>query len=458
MQTQLSQRSATITLPSLFLFWVPLAVMWLLMAVEQPSLNAAMARLPRAALHLAAFEVAFGLTLVIESPILQMLSAGTALVTGRRSYRSLLRFMHSLAVILTAAQFVLSRPVVFSWIAGGLLGVPAETVEPARQVYAILVPFSALVGYRRLWQGALIRAGETGLVARTMVLRLVATVGFLVVGGVMNLRGGAGVPAGHVVAATALLIGVFTGAVSSWWYFRRRVLPRLTDNPEEEVKGLGQLLAFYVPLSLTSVMALVSRPVLAFGISRSVAPFLSLAAWPVVQSLLFMFTSIGLSYQEAVVAKMGTHGENEGVLRRFGLIFSGILTALFIVLAYTGGSALWFDHIAGLEPELIALARPAMMVLVLMPLLITGRSYFSGVLVSRDSTSFLGYSVVANTLVLVSLVVALPRFTALPGATVAAIAFTGANLAQVLFLWWGDARSRRAIRLSQNTAVNARGA
>jgi hypothetical protein len=292
-----------------------------------------------------------------------------------------------------------------------------------------------------------------------MVIRLVATVGFLIVGGMINLRGGEGMPPGHVVAATALLIGVFTGAVSSWWYFRGRVLPQLTDSPEEEVKGLAELLAFYVPLSLTSVMALVSRPVLAFGISRSVAPFLSLAAWPVVQSLMFLFTSIGLSYQEAVVAKMGAHGENEGVLRRFGLIFSGILTALFFILAYTTGSTLWFDHIAGLEPELIALARPAMMVLVLMPLLITGRSYFSGVLVSRDSTSFLGYSVVANTVVLLTLVVALPRFTALPGATVAAIAFTGANLAQVLFLWWGDARSRRALRLARDTAaVDARGA
>ncbi|MEX2444866.1 MAG: hypothetical protein WD492_14795 [Alkalispirochaeta sp.] len=443
----------TTTLKILFGFWLPLAVMWIIMGIEQPSLNGIIARLPNAAVHLAAFEVAFGLALVIESPIIQMLSAGTALVLGRRSYRSMARFMHVWAVLLTSIHLITSREIVFSWITGSVLGVPADVRGPAQTVFSILIPFAALVGYRRLWQGALIRAGKTKLVARTMVIRLIATIGGLATGLVWHRISPDTSFPGHVVGGLSLMLGIVVGAAAAWWYFRTQVLHDLAEGPQDVVKAPKELLAFYIPLSLTSIMTLVSRPVLAFGISRSVQPFLSLAAWPVVQSLMFLFTSIALSYQEAVVAKMGETRENEEVLRRFGLLLGGTLTILFFILGYTGGSAIWFDRIAGLTPELIELARPAMMILVLMPFLVTGRSYFSGILVSRDRTDLLGMSVAANTVVLVTLVMVLPRFTEIAGASVAAIAFAGANTAQLTVLIFGDSRVRRRRRL--DAAVSA---
>ncbi|MFO8043122.1 MAG: hypothetical protein R6U25_07970 [Alkalispirochaeta sp.] len=438
----LSPGQPTITLKILFAFWLPLAVMWIIMGIEQPSLNGIIARLPNAAVHLAAFEVAFGLALVIESPIIQMLSAATALVLGKRSYRSMIRFMHVWAVGLTLLHVVASRGVVFTWITGSVLGVPADVRGPAQTVFTILIPFAAMVGYRRLWQGALIRAGKTKLVARTMIIRLIATIGGLASGLVWHRVAPETALPGHVVGAYSLMLGIVVGAAAAWWYFRKEVFHDLSQGPQDVVKPPRELVAFYIPLSLTSVMTLVSRPILAFGISRSVQPFLSLAAWPVVQSLLFLFTSIALSYQEAVVAKMGEARENEEVLRRFGLLLGGVLTILFFILGYTGGSALWFDHVAGLGPELIELARPAMMILVLMPFLVTGRSYFSGILVSRDRTDLLGLSVAANTVTLVTLVMLLPRVTEIAGTSVAAIAFASANVAQLIVLIIGDTRER----------------
>jgi len=352
------------------------------------------------------------------------------------------RFMHVWAVALTAIHVIASRKVVFTWIAGSILGVPADVLGPARTVFTILIPFAAMVGYRRLWQGALIRAGKTKLVARTMIIRLIATIGGLATGLVWHRNAPETALPGHVVGGVSLMLGIVVGAAAAWWYFRRQVFHDLPEGPQDVVKTPRELLAFYIPLSLTSIMTLVSRPVLAFGISRSVQPFLSLAAWPVVQSLMFLFTSIALSYQEAVVAKMGETRQNEEVLRRFGLLLGGSLTVLFFILGYTGGSAIWFDRIAGLTPELIELARPAMMILVLMPFLVTGRSYFSGILVSRDRTDLLGMSVLANTVVLLTLVIVLPRFTDIPGASIAAIAFAGANAAQLTVLVYGDSRER----------------
>ena len=435
----------TITWSILWVFWLPLALMWILMGFEQPALNGVIARLPNAPIHLAAFEVAFGLALVIESPILQMLSAATALVVGKRSYRSMLRFMQAWAVGLTVAHIVLSRPAVFFWVTESVLGVHPEVVVPAQQVFTVLIPFAGMVGLRRLWQGALIRAGETGLVARTMVIRLFVTVGGLAAGLVWHRLAPETSPAGHLVGGGSLVLGVIAGAAASWWYFRRRVAPELTEGPGDTVKTIGELMAFYIPLSLTSIMLLVSRPVLAFGISRSIQPLLSLAAWPVVQSLLFIFTSVALSYQEAVVAKMGESQGNEGLLRRFGLLLGLSLTGLLAIMSFSPASTVWFTSVAGLTPDLVAVARPAMMILVGMPMIVTIRSYFSGVLVSRDRTGILGVSVAANTGVLLLPVFLLPSATTLSGAQVAATAFFSANLSQLLVLWYGQYRAARRL-------------
>ncbi|MBE0673941.1 MAG: hypothetical protein IH591_04710, partial [Bacteroidales bacterium] len=74
------------------LFWAPLALTWLMMAIEQPFLIAFIARLGDAKLNLAAFGIAGSFAMIIEAPIIMLMSASTALVTGRNSYMRLKRF------------------------------------------------------------------------------------------------------------------------------------------------------------------------------------------------------------------------------------------------------------------------------------------------------------------------------------------------------------------------------
>ena len=61
--------------------WWPLAASWLLMASEQPVLSAIVARLAEPEINLAAWGgLVFPLALIIESPIIMLLSASTALI------------------------------------------------------------------------------------------------------------------------------------------------------------------------------------------------------------------------------------------------------------------------------------------------------------------------------------------------------------------------------------------
>ena len=63
-------------------FWLPLAGTWLMMAVEAPYLAAIVARLADPTENLAAFGVALSLAVIIEAPVIMLMSASTALVTA----------------------------------------------------------------------------------------------------------------------------------------------------------------------------------------------------------------------------------------------------------------------------------------------------------------------------------------------------------------------------------------
>lgn len=410
--------------------------MWLIMGIEQPALNAVMARLPDATRNLAAFEIAFALALVIESPILQMLSAATALINGPRSYRRLTRFMGGWALLLSSIHFLISRPGVFTFVTGRLLAAPPELIEPARSVFVWLVPFAALVGFRRLWQGALIRAGHTGRVGWTMVVRLVLTLGGLALGMALRAARIPWAPEGHHLAVVSLMAGVAGGAAAAL-IAHRGPIRQWFDSVDavDEEWSFPRLLAFYLPLSLTSIMALASRPLLAFGMNRSVLPVLSLAAWPSVQGYLFLYSSISLSYQEAVVAKTAENEAAIPLLRRFAIVLGATLSGVYLVVALTRGLPVWFDAVAGLAPSLATLAVTGATIVMMLPAVMTARSYLSGILVARHVTRPLAIAVALNVTVLFILVYLLPLTTNLDGVRVAGFAFVAANIVQVIALY-----------------------
>ena len=108
----------------IFIFWGPLALTWLMMAAEQPFLVAVIARLSDAKYNLAAFGIAFSFALIIEAPVIMLMSASTALVTDRHSYKKLKRFTDILNISVVVVQMILLIPSIFDFLVQDLMGVP----------------------------------------------------------------------------------------------------------------------------------------------------------------------------------------------------------------------------------------------------------------------------------------------------------------------------------------------
>jgi len=352
----------------IFRFWLPLEATWLMMAVEGPFLAAIIARAADPKFNLAAYGVAFALALIAEAPIIMMLSAANALVRDRISYLKMRRFSAFLNGSITVAMILLVIPPVFDFLARRILALPVEVERLTHWACVILVPWPAAIGYRRFFQGLLIRHGLTRRVAYGTVLRLITmTVSALLLRRFSPLSGA-------LVGAAALSLGVCSEAAASR-FMAAKVVKSVLASGGGSASDAGALLSyryiahFYFPLALTSMLTLGVQPLLAFFMARGRLPIESLAVLPVISALLFVFRSFGLAFQEAAIALLSERSGACRTLQRFNLgLAAGTATALTLI-AFSPLAAGWFHTLSGLSWPLTRLARWPVRILALFPAL-----------------------------------------------------------------------------------------
>lgn len=443
-------------------FWTPLALQWLMMGVEGPFLAATIARLGDPAWNLAAYGVAYALAILVESPVIMLMSASTALVDDAASLRRLRAFAHLLNALSTLLLLVLLLPPVHRFIIDGVLGLPEPVSVLVYGALWILLPWPAAIGWRRFLQGLLIRAGRTRQVALGTVLRLAG------MGAAALLLAPTGLP-GAWVGAAALSAGVVVEAVAAHVMAAglvrsilrggavpavgvRRAVPEDGDEAgagTEELAGAeaapvraGDAAArsfrgiarFYWPLALTSFIGLSIQPMLTFFMGRAPAPVESLAVFPVVSALSFVFRTPGLSYQEAAIALLGRRCEHVGVLGRFGGWVAAGSSAGLALVAFTPLAALWFGTVSGLPPALAELALVPTRVAVLLPALSVALAWQRAVLVQARVTGPITSATVVEVAAIAALFPLLGWGAGLMGVTAAMAAFVGGRLAGVVFL------------------------
>lgn len=357
--------------------WFPLALNWLMMAVEGPLLVGLLGRLPEPTANLAAFSVAFAIAMFVEAPIMMLLSAGAALTRDRLSYERLWRFATMMNVVLTGIMVFLSVPGVFQVVNGKVWKLPAEVAQRVAGAIGLLIPWPAAIGYRRLWQGVLIRQGRSRLVAWGTVLRLVG-VG---VGATLALVFFPAWP-GVWVAAMALSTGVVTEmlAIRFW---AAPYLKRL-GSPTAAPYSYKQILHFYFPLLLTSLLNVALTPLLTTLMARGQLPVLSLAAYPAVTNSVFLFSCVGVAYQEVVIVLLGTRVER--YLLPFARGIAVGTSGALLLTAIPGVHEIWLGQVFALPQEVLPLAHASLLMAAPMPAIVTYLAYAKGVFIWAHRT------------------------------------------------------------------------
>ena len=409
-----------------------------MMAVEGPFLAAVIARLPDPKFNLAAYGVTFAIAILMEAPVIMLLSASTALVEDSATYRKLRNFMRALNAGATALLALILVPPVFDLLTERALGLPPEVTELMYGALLLILPWPAAIGYRRFLQGILIRSGRTRLVALGTVFRLVSMAATA-----LALHAFGSLP-GAMVGAAAMSVGVSVEAIAT--HFMAMAPIRDLKKSEGKVElGHRQIFDFYYPLALTSVIGLSLQPMLTFFMGRAPAPIESLAVFPVVHSLSFMFRALGLSYVDVVIALVGRRFEHFRELRRFAVLLALGTTLGLALIAFTPLAQLWFETVSGLSPELADFALTPTRILVLLPALSVLLYFLRGLFVVGRRTAPVTVSSAIEVAGVAVLFVGLGWGVGLIGVTAAFIAVVGGRAAGDVFLLWSTRRMLREV-------------
>jgi hypothetical protein len=403
-----------------------------MMASEGPFLAALIARMVDPEFNLAAYGVAFAFAILIESPVIMLMSASTALVEDSSSYRKLRNFMYGLNALATGLLLVLLLPPVYGWLMGTILSLPEQVSDLTYGALWLLLPWPLAIGYRRFLQGILIRSGRTRLVAIGTVLRLVAMAG---TGLVLYLR--FSLP-GAWAGAAALSAGVSVEAIAAHFMAAGTVreLHGSQSTPRGGKTQLGYwgIARFYYPLALTSLIGLTVQPLLTFFMGRALSPIESLAVFPVVHALSFLFRAFGLSFQEAALALMGEDQEHLPEIAGFAL-WLGLATSTGLgLVAFTPLATVWFGTVSGLTPELTTFALVPARILVPIPALSVLLALERAILIQARKTHPITIATSIEVASIAILFVGLGWGLDLVGVTAAFLAFLGGRSASVLYL------------------------
>jgi hypothetical protein len=123
-----------------------------------------------------------------------------------------------------------------------------------------------------------------------------------------------------------------------------------------------------------------------FFMGRAVFPLESLAVFPVVISLNFIFRSMGLSFQEVAIVQMGSGFEHFRSLARFAFVLALSASGALALFAFTPLADFWFVTVSGLDPELAEFALLPTAILVPIPFMSVLLSFQRAMMVTSRQT------------------------------------------------------------------------
>ena len=138
---------------------------------------------------------------------------------------------------------------------------------------------------------------------------------------------------GVAVGTLSLTAGVIVEAAYAHWVSRATIEEHFGLGAEQrDLPDLsyGGLVKFHTPLAATSALFLFTYPLIGAALARSPNPEINLAAWPVLNGLLFYSRAPGMALPEVVIA-LHEEKDSRKALWTFSLRMSLVVIALLLL-------------------------------------------------------------------------------------------------------------------------------
>lgn len=418
-----------IGLMSLLKQFFPLAISDFAMTIGDTFRTMALVRLANPDIVLAAIGIIKSVAALLESPIIMILHASTALSVNRSAHRALWRITLLLSGLLSSIFLFLCWAPVYHWLFGDIFGADSEVVLAARFGFLLLVPWPAVIGIRRFYQGILIRAGHRNTIAHAGLVRLASTCALLWIGVHFQWEGvflGAISLMGTVIIESAMVI-----FLSYHYNSPAHIVFEDEDNLSQHPTTTATVARYYLPLGSTTLLIWTGKAMLVGVIVRAVDGNTGLAAWVAVNGFVAplcnttrMVQQIILSVPSSVSAKL---------LWRFAVMVGLCCSAPLVLLAFSPpGTYLLRLFLDGAD-NIFGPALPGIQLLALMPLTFALQTFYQGLLLKNAGNWWINGATFVNVALTFILTIILVKF-GYGGALSAAIGTLLGQLAEMAIL------------------------
>lgn len=380
-----SEESRGLTLRQTLSFYLPVAASWLLMAFEGPIIYFFVNRLPETTdVTRAALGVIIGLSIWIESPVIGLLSTSTTLARNRQHYLQLRRFTIHICLVVSLVAALVALTPLYDLIVRSWMNQPDEVADGGRIGMIIMIPWSAAIGWRRYTQGILIRHGAARAVGWGTAVRLAAAA--LAAGVLYQFSSLPGVWIGGFAWVSAVVAEAIYAHLAA-----RPVLAHLYRIETDERLGYRELLRFHLPLSITSMIAILGKPVIQTALSYGKNPAALISAYEMGWILMFPMRALGFALPEVVI-RLQEEENSHRFLLRFCVSVGALASLALLLLVVTPLGEWYLQGVLSLPADNAHMARTWAMVASPLPFLTCSQAWLRGMLTATRRTYALGIS------------------------------------------------------------------
>lgn len=422
-----SQRS----LLTLLAQFIPLSLTDVAMTLGDPLQTVALTRLTFPQETLAGVGVVKGVAVFLESPIIMILHASTALGGHVSSRRALWQFTVITGLSLSGIFLLLTWEPLYKWLILDVFGVSPFIAARGRITFLLMFLWPFAIAWRRFFQGLLIRAQKSIAVGWASIARLTWVITTLFVGVSLKLDGA-------LLAGITMMGAILIEAVMvTWFCLRLGAISILNKQVHSETKKLPktfqEVALYYLPLASTMLIVWGARAILLSLIARSFDGSLALAVWPAAWGLILSIANGTRMIQQVVIS---TYEETDRrTLVAFVVIVGLSFTLIPIFLGFTDKGLLLLGQFLGNNTSLVEAARPVVQILSFLPLLLALQNTFQGLLIHRAKNWYINIATfVAAAFILIvcgSLI-----FTKHSGATSAAYGMLAGTISEIMVLFF----------------------
>ena len=370
-------------------FYAPLIATSLLLTATNPLLAAALARTSDPATALSGYGVAFALIGVFYAPLLVLQQVAAARLLGGGDIAPVRR----LALVLGLAFSALAAAVAYTpfgvFVFREIVGVQDAILDEALSAMTALWLVPVLTGIRALHQGRLVAGHRTQPIAVATGLRTV-------------------VLAGVAFALTTSSAGAWLGAVAftiglAFETLMVSLAPASLPNFSTQAVGGGEgrILSFSTPLMLNVVLWWSTPLIINSVLARTPEPDCSIAAFTVVEAVVWFLTAPVGQLQHASLALVDCRDAHRRVRTYGAFLAIGVTVILGILsLPVIREAILWTGF--RLDPSLLEPAGLAFPIAALYPVLYGHRQYHQGLFVRAGCTGLVGRGAVLRIFVILA--------------------------------------------------------